>query len=156
MDKKVITGVFALLMILVVVGGLLIGNELVDGKKAIIIGTVSNNLVTGWSIEVSEYFIRDDGIFEVALWYLPWETKDILIFVEIEHAVTKEVYIGESWIGKANVIYSDKNYEVVVHYLPDGQYYGDIYVYEVDKGFVGLFEESRELKARTSLDITVD
>ena len=149
------TGIVLLFLLLIIVGGLFVANEFIDGTNIKIKGNVSNNAVGGWAVSFENYYLSDAQIFDMTLWYFPWETKDILVEVEMYNKDTAEMFTGKEWLGSGNVIYSNKQFIVNLHYLSKGQYDGEITVYEVDKGFWGVFEKERELKARTTFGLGI-
>ena len=154
-DKRVMTGVIILILLLISVMGLVIADTVLDGKRVNIEGTVSNNIVTGWSISVNRCLVQQDSLFNIAFFYMPWETKDILVIATITETSTGKAYTGESWIGTANVVYSNKPYTVHISFVDPGNYNGIVVLYEVDKGFWGVFEEDRVECARSTFEVIV-
>jgi len=153
MDRRIAVGVMLLILLLVVVMGILVADQFIEGNRVTIYGTVSNNAVTGWSVDIQRYTVEKDALFDITFWYMPWETKDVEVVATLTSGGGSQ-YIGSSWVGRGNVIYSNLDFSVAVHYVPKGQYQCTIVVYEVDKGFFGIFEENRD--AKVTKTITVD
>jgi len=148
-----ITGFFLLIIILISVFVLFFADQFVEGEKVRIEGTVYYNGVTGWGVEFTDYEVLPEGLFEVGLWYMPWETKDVKIVVTASNS--NDNVGGEAWIGKMGNILDDEYFRVDLHYVKKGTYYGKIDVYEVDKGFFGLWEENSKKVASTTCEFSV-
>lgn len=131
---------------IVVAGGVSLGG----GNKVTVLGTVSYNMITRWSVTYDDCHIEEDG-FLALLWYFPWQTKDIQIVVELSGGGKK--YEGDGWAGKLNVLAGDAGYSVDIHHVPDGSYNGKIYLYEVEKGIIG--EKNRVLQATNTFRVNV-
>lgn len=155
MDRRVMTGVMLIFIILLFVFGVVVADTVIEGKRVTVHGTVSYNMATGWDITTSSYNVVDDSLFNIAFFYMPWETKDVLVEIILINNQDGTQYTGHRWIGRSNVIYSNKPYEVMVNFVPVGSYSATIVLYEVDKGFWGVFEQSRVEQGRTTMEIIV-
>lgn len=105
----------------------------VGGYKVTIQGQVSYNMLTGWDVSCDNKDIQEDGFF--TLFYMPWETKDIQVVVELTNFENNKVYRGDGWVDKLNLIAGSTGFNVDVRHVPSGRYGGYLYVYEVEKGF---------------------
>lgn len=142
----IVVAVVAILAVVVVAGGIGIG----DDKKVTVMGNVGYNMITGWSISMDDYLVESDSFFAV-LWYMPWDTKDILVVAELSGGGNK--YKGEGWAGKLNVIAGSAGYSVEIRHVPTGSYSGKLYLYEVEKGIIG--EKNRVLQATKTFQVSV-
>jgi len=154
MDRKIFIGTILIILILVFASVIAMGSYFVTGKKVRVNGSIGNNLVTGWSISYQNHEILDDGLFDIALWYYPWETKDIKIVAELTG--NGETYTGNTYLAPENNLFDSDSFTVDVHYVPEGTYNGRLTVYEVDKGFIGIFENSIIEKASTTFSVVVN
>ena len=155
MDKKIMTGTVLILIILIGVVGLYVGNSMLDGYKVTVNGRINENLITGWGCEYLSHKTSSDSLFNVAYWYYPWETHDVQIKVKLQNQDTGKVYSGDTWIGSLLNIVDEERFTVDVHFVPRGDYSGIIQVYEVDKGFLGVSEQDRELKCDDDFEVNI-
>ena len=155
MDKKILTGTVLLFILLIGVMCLYVGNSMLGGYKISVNGEISENLVTGWDCTYIQHSISEDSLLGIGFWYYPWETKDVQILVTLRNRDTGEELTGESWIGSLLNIADSERFTVDVHFVPKGVYDGVIQIYEVDKGFLGVSEQSKELKCGTDFEVNV-
>jgi hypothetical protein len=155
MDRRVITGVTIIIIILLLLMGVVVADMVLTGKRVTISGRVSYNIASGWDISAESYNAVDDSLFHIAFFYMPWQTKDILVEATLVNTATGEQYNGLSWIGRANVVYSNKPYDVTISFMPEGSYTATLVLYEVDKGFWGVLEQSRVEQGRATIEVTV-
>ena len=151
MDKKIGVGMLFIIVIILIGTLLILGSAFVDGYKVSVSGNVSYNGVTGWDATYKGSVYDEDGLFDIKLWYYPWETKDIKVEVKLV-GHKGGVYTGETWLGTSSKLYGSDDFTVDVHYVPVGEYDGEIIVYEVDKGFIGFFEESKTKVASVTFE----
>jgi len=145
--------VVVIIIILLLVSVLVVSGAIGSGgNKVTVMGTVSYNMIGGWSVSYSSHLVEPDGLLSV-LWYWPWETKDINIKVQLSGS--KGVYNGETGVGTLSNIIGSTSFSVEVRHVPSGSYSGMIQVYECDRGFLGLSESSRNLKATSSFSLTI-
>ena len=154
MDKRMIMGAILLIAVLLVITAVVVANQFVEGNKVTIKGRVSHDFITGWHVDYNSYEVADESIFSISLWYYPWETKDVQIVVELTDS-NGVIYTGETWLGTLNSIMDGRDFEVAIHYLDTGHYEGKIIVYEVDKGFFGVWEESKNEIASTTFEVNI-
>lgn len=131
---------------IIIAGGISLGG----GKKVTIMGTVYYNMITGWGVTYDDSVITDDD-FLATLWYMPWETKDIEVKVELSDGKT---YSSSAWTDKLNLVLGSTSFSVDLRHVSDGTYSGKIFVYEVEKGLI-WGEKNRVLQATTSFTVTV-
>jgi len=143
-----------ILIVLLVVFFALIASGAIGsgGNKVTVMGTVSYNMIGGWSVSYSSHLVEPDGLLSV-LFYWPWETKDINIKVQLSGS--DGVYNGETWAGTLSSITGSKSFSAEVRHVPSGSYSGKILVYEVEKGLLGWGESTRNLKATGSFSLTI-
>jgi len=154
MDKRILTGVFLIIMLLLAVLGLYIGNRFVEGDTVTVSGNVNHNIVTGWDLSFNSYTTQKSSLFGLELFYMPWETKDILVEVVLTNVDTQEKYEGHSWVGRANILYSNKPFTVDINYVKEGIYNGEAFLYEGEKDFFG-FEKNRVMHDSISFEVFV-
>ena len=118
-----------------------------DVYKVTITGTAYYDAINKWGVTYSGNTVEQDKGFISTLFYWPWETKDVVIVVEISQ--DDKTYTGESWIGTLSGIVGSQSFSVELRHVPSGSYSGKIYLYEVEKEIFG--EKSRVLKATRAL-----
>jgi len=123
----------------------------IGGNKVTVTGTVYYNMITGWGVTCDGVSVKEDSFISSPLWYMPWETKDINVIVELSNGKT---YSADGWVGKLNLVLGSTSFSVDLRHIPDGSYTGTIYLYEVKKGFL-FGEKSRVLQASTSFEVNV-
>jgi len=126
-------GILLILIIICVVFLVFIVSGGVGGYKVTIQGQASYNMITGWDVTCDNKHVEEDGFF--SLWYMPWETKDIQIIVELTNFENNKVYRGDGWVDKLNLIAGSTGFDVDVRHVPSGRYGGYLYLCEVEKGF---------------------
>ncbi len=116
----------------------------VGGYQVTIKGTVFYDIINGWGVTYDGKTVEEASVL---FWYWPWETKDVTVEVEMVNTITKNSYSGQLGIGTLSSIVGSKSFDVTCNHIPQGRYSTCIRIYEVDKGFLGLGEASRSLKA---------
>lgn len=154
MDKRILTGVSIIIVLLLVVMGLYTANYFVEGNTVKVSGHVNNNIVTGWDLVFDDYSIQESSLFTLELFYMPWETKDVLVEVVLTNVDTYETYEGHTWIGTANIFYSSKPFTVNIDYVENGEYSGQAVLYEVEKDSFGI-EKNRVKQKTISFEVSV-
>jgi len=142
----VLVALVAIVAVVVAAGGISLGGE----NKVTIKGTVYYSVVTGWGVTFDSHLVQEDGFFAL-LWYMPWETKDINVVVNMDNGKT---HTADCWAGKTNIISGSNTFSVDFRHIPDGTYSGRIFVYEVEKEFI-FGEKNRVLQASTNFRVTV-
>jgi len=154
MKKTNVIIFFILLIILIIVLLFAFGVIGTGGYKATVHGTAYYDIINGWGVTFNSATVENDGILSFYPgFYWPWETKDINIIAEITN--NNQNYESSIWIGSSSIIVGSKNFDTVFRHLPVGSYSGSIYLYEVDKGFWGVFEKNRVLQATCSLSFNI-
>lgn len=155
LNKKILTGVYLLIFILILVSVIFVADMFIEDNRVIVKGKVQYNAVSGWSVTYNTHSVQKDTLFDITFYYMPWETKDILILVTLQNTETNTKYNGETWLGSGNLLYTDFNFDVNIHHVPTGTYTGRITVYEVEKDNFGIFEQNRVQRATTTFEVTV-
>lgn len=123
----------------------------IGGKKVTITGTVYYDMISKWGVTFDDSIVEEDSFISLPLWYLPWETKDIEVIVELSNG---KQYTTSVWTDKLNLIIGSTNFNIVLHHVPDGDYFGTITVYEVEKGFL-WGEKTRVLQATSDFEVII-
>jgi len=153
MKKTKIFLALILIIIIVIVGALVASGSIgFGGNKVTVRGSVSYNMITGWSVSYSNSIVQPDDSLSV-LWYWPWTTMDVNAKVELTENSGK-IYRGETWVGTLSSIVGSSSFSVELRHIPSGSYTGTIYIYEVEKGFL-WGESKRNLRATTGFQIII-
>lgn len=150
MKSKIVPVILIVLVIIAAAFAIAVVAGGVGGNKVTVKGNVSYNIITGWGVTYDDCIVKEDGILTL-LWYMPWETKDIEVVVELSDGKT---YSASEWVDKLNLIIGSTSFSIDVRHVSEGDYTGTIYVYEVEKGFL-FGEKSRVLQASTSFEVDI-
>jgi len=97
---------------------------------------VHYDTLSGWSINDVTYQKEKEGLLDLLWIKWPWETYDV--FVEGILKGEGKTYKASTWIGKLNVIYSDKDCALDFKHVIPGTYTLTIKVYEAEKGVINV------------------
>jgi len=104
------------------------------GYTVTVKGTAYYHIGGAWGVTYNGYSVREAGglSFNPGALYMPWETKDVYIHVELKNQEGK-TYHNEIQIGAMSSITGSKQFTVELNHIPSGSYTGCIYLYEVEK-----------------------
>jgi len=156
MKKRKIFIALILVIILSIVGVLVVTGAIgFGGYRVTVHGTAYYDALGGWGVSYKNRDIAEDNMFTILPgWYWPWETKDVNIVVHLTNLGSGTEYTVDTWSGTLSAIIGSKDFDVTFHHLPQGNYDGMIYLYEVEKGFL-FGENSRVQKATCHFTLTI-
>lgn len=100
-----------------------------------IYGNVHYNALSGWSVGDISYEKEREGLLDLLWFKLPWETGDVLVEGVLKGEKT---YKASTWIGRLNVVYSNREFVLDFKHVIPGTYSLTIKVYEAEKGLIGV------------------
>ena len=99
-----------------------------------IYGNVHYDAVTGWSVGDINYEKEREGLLDLLWFKMPWETGDVLVEGTLKGG--NKTYKASTWIGRLNVIYSNREFALDFKHVIPGTYTLTVKVYEADKGMI--------------------
>lgn len=151
--KKIVA--IAIVLILLVVAILFAtGTARVGGYKVSVTGKVTFDVINKWDVRYDSQHVEQDSF--VGLWYMPWETKDVNLIVELVDDESGQTYVEGAWVGKLGNIVDSKTFTVYFRHIPSGNYHGTIYLYEVEKSLIPGFEKDRDLIVTGGFTVVIE